>query len=418
MHEETSSRTINDDNNDLLLTNHSEYKPNSIFVLSLTFIIMLANTGAGIVFPIFPKYLVIFGGGPTQLGYLAAIFSAMVFLFSTPGGWLADKIGRRLLLFISMLLFSITNIMYAEANSLLLLYVARGLEGISVAGVTPVALSLISEHTTKKQRSFYVGIVNGGAQIGFIIGPVLGGIFFDLWGLKAPFYISAGLGIFSMLMVFFIPKESPLKDIDNNTNEKKEQKSSTDKLQVLIFSLLTAVSFSTFFSWALIEPGFSFYVYDVLGFTPTQFGLFVAIYASVVTVGQPLGGYLGQVFHKKLLIIIGLLIYSLSYLLLIIANNFYLVALMGFFAGVGNALTMPIVSAEVTVAVPSKEKGTWLGVYSALSNSAGFLGPIIGGAIYPLLGPTKTFIVSFSIPFSMLILILFLYSSPSQSNRT
>ena len=390
-----------------------EYKPSSIFVFSLTFIIMLANTGAGIVFPIFPKYLELFGGGPTQLGYLAAIFSIMVFVFSTPAGWLGDKIGKRTLLFFSMTGFVITNILYAEAHSLFYLYLARALEGISIAGVSPISLTLIAEHTKKEQRSFYVGIVNGGAQVGFIIGPVLGGVFFDLWGLKAPFYISAALGVLALLMVFSIPKKTPL-DVELKEETEQPLSKRNNGLLMIPFAILTTVSFSTFFSWALIEPGFSFYVYDTLNFTPTQFGAFVATYAAIVTIGQPFGGYLGKKYSAKLLMVLGLIIYSPAYLVLIFANNFLLVLLVGFMAGLGNALLMPIVSSEVTIAVPPHKKGTWLGVYSALVNSAGFVGPIIGGIIYPILGPAKTFIISFLIPFILMIVVLLVYSSPKR----
>ena len=175
---------------------------------------------------------------------------------------------------------------------------------------------------------------------------------------------------------------------------------------------MTIVSFSTFLAWALIEPGFSFYIYDVLEFTPTQFGLFVSAYAAVLTIGQPFGGYLTTRIGTKATIIIGLLIYSLSYLYLIIAQELFEVLLMGAMAGAGNALTSPAVSSEVTKVVPKSKRTTWLGVYSGFATSAGFVGPIIGGYVYPSLGPEKTFLVSFSIPFLVMFVFSLIYRSP------
>ncbi len=412
-----------------MIASDTQLKRRSPLVIGVTatvgLISFLANTGAGIVFPIFPKYLELFGGGPTQLGYLAAIFSFTAFVFSPMMGWMGDKIGRVKLIVLSMIVFALSNLLYAEADSLVVLYIARAFEGLSVAGIGPAALSIIAGITDPEDRPFFIGIVNGAAQAGFIAGPVLGGVFLDFWGLKAPFYISAGMGIASALIAAIVLPGSrkvaimEQKQIERNKelNQANSKNKDSEVLLAFHFWIMTIVSFSTFLAWALIEPGFSFYIYDVLKFTPTQFGLFVSSYAAVLTIGQPFGGYLTTRIGTKTTIIVGLLIYSFSYLYLIVARELFEILLMGAMAGAGNALTSPAVSSEVTKVVPKAKRTTWLGVYSGFASSAGFVGPIIGGYVYPSLGPEKTFLVSFSIPFLVMLVFALIYRSPSLSEK-
>ena len=401
----------------------------TLIILTLSFMVLIVMTAIGIVYPIFPKYLQELGGGPRELGYLAAIYSLMTFLFAPLIGKLADKYGKKKVLVFSLIGFGLSNIMYAEASSLLTLYFSRGLEGIASAGVFPITLALISEFTSEDKRAYYVGIVNSFSAAGIILGPFFGGVFFEHYGAKAPFYLSALFSFLSMIIILiYLPatgKDANREDSQLNTpqqsisqNENKPTIQFLDKEEQLFlkqYVLLLILSFMIFYTWIMIEPGLSFYIYDVLLFSPTQFGLFVSMYGAVLMVFQPFGGKLSMKITPRATIFIGAIITAISYLLLLNKPSFYQLLFMSFIAGLGNALVSPVVGAEVTKCVPQSKKGYWLGVYSSIVSIAGFVGPITGGFIYVAIGPNKTFFLSFLLSLVVGLLFGFFYTSLSSS---
>lgn len=383
----------------------------------LSFMTFLAMTGSGIVYPIFPKYVDLFGGGPQELGYLGAIFSLMMIIFAPISGRLADKLGKKQLLIISFVGFAVSNIIYAESTTLDYLYLSRALEGLASAPVFPIALSILADYVPSQKRAYYIGILNGASATGFIIGPFFGGVLFEVFGIRAPFYFSAILGILTLPVGYFtLPSgRTYVGQKQNNfleqgiSSEPLEDSGDSQVLRVFEFSLMAAVAFTLYFSFAFIEPGLAFFIYEDLDLLPSQFGLFVGGYFLTLSIGEPLGGKFCEKQGPRLAIFLGLLISTISGLQLIFVKSLVELILMAAFAGIGSAFANPAIGSEVTKSVPVQERSTWLGIYSSMVNFAGFIGPLLGGVIYYRIGPRPTFLISFG--FSAIVTILFVILS-------
>jgi len=387
----------------------------------LSFMAFLAMTGSGIVYPIFPKYVDLFGGGPIELGYLAAIFSLMMIIFAPLSGRLADKLGKKQLLMISFVGFAVSNIIYAESTTLDFLYLSRALEGLASAPVFPIALSILADYVPSQKRAYYIGILNGASAIGFIIGPFFGGVLFELFGIRAPFYFSAILGVLTLPVGYFtLPSGRTYVGQNHNnllenglSSEQIVDSGDSQVLRVFEFSLMATVAFTLYFSFAFIEPGLAFFIYDDLNLLPSRFGLFVGGYFFTLSIGEPLGGKFCEKRGSRLAIFLGLLINTISGLQLIFVRSFIDLILMAALAGIGSAFANPAIGSEVTKSVPVQQRSTWLGIYSSMVNFAGFTGPLLGGVIYSRIGPRPTFFISFG--FSAIVMILFLLlSRPSR----
>jgi DHA1 family tetracycline resistance protein-like MFS transporter len=184
--------------------------------LGFIFITLLIDiTGFGIVIPVFPKLIehLIHGNlsdAARYGGWLTFAYSVMQFLFAPVLGNLSDKYGRRPVLLGSLLGFSIDYTFLAFAPSIWWLFVGRIIAGITGASFT-TASAYIADVSTPEKRAQNFGIIGAAFGLGFIIGPVLGGVL-GQYSTKLPFLAAAGLALLNATYGYFILPESLAKE--------------------------------------------------------------------------------------------------------------------------------------------------------------------------------------------------------------
>src|ERR1700759_1608940 len=154
----------------------------------LVLVCIINSLGLGIIIPVMYSYGKTFGLNCTTRGVLMASFSIAQF-FATPVlGSLSDKWGRKPLLVISLAGTCISFLMFAEAGSLLMLFAARILDGLTGGNVS-VAQAMVADTATPQNRAKRFGIVGSALAFGIVIGPFVGGIFTTL-SPQAPFFFA------------------------------------------------------------------------------------------------------------------------------------------------------------------------------------------------------------------------------------
>jgi len=190
----------------------------------LVFVCIINSLGFGIIVPVLYTYGKTFGLTGTTLGVLTASFSIAQF-FATPVlGSLSDKWGRKPLLVISLAGTCISFLMFAEARSLLILFAARILDGLTGGNVS-VAQAMVADTATPQNRAKRFGILGSSLAFGFVIGPFVGGVFTNL-SPQAPFFFAAGISLIGTLCAIFLLKET------NHTN-KKTRANHNDKFKFI-----------------------------------------------------------------------------------------------------------------------------------------------------------------------------------------
>jgi DHA1 family tetracycline resistance protein-like MFS transporter len=180
--------------------------------LLILFIVVLDAIGIGVVFPTLPGLLRLLnhGGGDLarQYGYLLAAY-AFTMLFASPIlGILSDRFGRRPVLLFSLLGTAFDDLVMALTPSLWLLYVGRTMAGLTGANMT-VATAYLADVTSEEERADVFGKMNACFGLGFIAGPVLGGLA-GMYSLRAPFYAAAALNVLgAVLCMFALPESIP-----------------------------------------------------------------------------------------------------------------------------------------------------------------------------------------------------------------
>jgi len=179
-----------------------------IFILITVGLDMLA---LGVMLPVLPKLIVEFEGGAVAraasiAGFFSFSWATMQFLFQPVLGAVSDRFGRRPVVLISNLGLGLDYLFMALAPSLPFLYVGRLISGVSAASFS-TATAYISDVTPPERRAGRFGLLGAAFGLGFIVGPMIGGLLGD-YGLRAPFYGAAALSLMNFLYGYFILPES------------------------------------------------------------------------------------------------------------------------------------------------------------------------------------------------------------------
>src|SRR4051794_32667261 len=122
-------------------------------------------------------------------------------------GWLADKVGRKRLLLISVVVFTVASVLCATATSLAEMVVFRALQGVGGAFIVPLAQATLFDINPREKHGQAMALFGGGVMIGPILGPVLGGSLTDNYNWRWVFLVNLPVGIICiLLMLRFMPK--------------------------------------------------------------------------------------------------------------------------------------------------------------------------------------------------------------------
>ena len=186
-------------------------RPSLAFILVTVFLDVL---GIGLMIPVLPGLIGTMTVSPDQqahwYGALAASYGVMQFFFTPLLGALSDHYGRRPVLLLSIFGLGFSYIVIALTNSLPLLLLARMVSGATGASFS-VANAYVADITPAEKRGKSFGAIGAAFGLGFIIGPMLGGLL-GAQDMRLPFWVAAGLSLANWLYGFFVLPESLAKE--------------------------------------------------------------------------------------------------------------------------------------------------------------------------------------------------------------
>lgn len=180
--------------------------------LAFIFITVLIDVLAfGVIIPVLPHLVQAFVGGKADtaaywIGAFGFVFAAIQFVTSPIQGALSDRFGRRPVILLSCLGLGLDFIFMALAPSLAWLFVGRIISGMTSASFT-TANAYVADVTAPEQRARSFGLIGAAFGVGFIIGPLIGGVLGDI-DLRLPFWFAAGLALLNFAYGLFVLPES------------------------------------------------------------------------------------------------------------------------------------------------------------------------------------------------------------------
>jgi len=155
--------------------------------------------GMGLVSPILPQYARSFGVSIPMVGFLITAFGFACIVMDIPAGRLADRLGRRPVLMAGPVLVIIGSIGCGFAGSFGQLVAFRFIQGVGSAVFTTSAMVMAIDISTPANRGQMMSFYQGSLLLGAGMGPIIGGYAAEYFGLRAPFFVMAGLMVIAGL---------------------------------------------------------------------------------------------------------------------------------------------------------------------------------------------------------------------------
>ncbi|MCB0753712.1 MAG: MFS transporter, partial [Ignavibacteriae bacterium] len=314
--------------------------------LSIIFVTVFIDLlGFGLLIPILPTFASKeLAMSDFQIGMVVAIFSLMQFIFNPIIGNYSDKIGRRPIILVSLLLTSISYIIFSFAHTFLLLLVSRMLAGFGGSNIA-VAQAYIADVTTPKERTKGMGMIGAAFGLGFVFGPMLGGILSG-YGYEVVGYTAAGFSFLAFTFASIFLKESLVVKSENQKQSRKffSIKSVTEIFEQKRLAFFVLIFFIIVFSMANIYGTFAILAYKVYGFEDRQIGYLFGIIGLVGAIVQ--GGLLRQVskyVSDEKLVISGIFFMMIGLTGLPYGVNFLGVAIFGGVLAIGTGILQPTI---------------------------------------------------------------------------
>ena len=382
--------------------------PGQRTMISLAVCMALQMTSFVLIQPLFARRFTQLGAGVQSLGESAMAYALAATLSAPFMGALADRFGRRRIVLISLGVYILAFTGYLLAPSAGWFILLRGLAGAFTAGLVPAITGIVADIAPADRRAQWISILSGGASVGWIVGPALGGVLYDQWGYVPALGVSIFLAAAAFLTALFTIPETRKPALPASGTPAQLfslggiRKSLPQSIST--FSLLLWIYFAVMFVWAFIEPRAQFYAYDDLGWTSSKLGLMMSVYGISLTAGEFGLGRLSDRLGRKPVILLGLVLYSAQFLGLAVFRNYLWIGATFLISGLGNALFDPALSASILDLAPAGHQARLLGIKS----TAGSLGNILGPALIVLFTSWLSARGIFLISFGTVILTLLL----------
>jgi len=349
--------------------------------LAFIFITVLIDViGLGIIIPIIPALIVeLTGEGLSKAaiygGWLMFVYASTQFLCAPIIGSLSDRFGRRPVLLLSLFGFGIDYILIGFAPTISWLFIARFISGITGASIT-TASAYIADISSPEKRSQNFGLIGAAFGLGFIIGPVIGGLL-GQYGTRIPFFAAAGLTLVNVLYGYFILPESLPKENRRKFELKRANPLGSLKQirsfpgisgLVIVFGLVYVASHATQSTWTYYTMEKFAWDEKMVGISLGVVGLCVAIVQGGLTrIVIPKIGEVKSVYLGLSLSIVGFIGFAFSPTGVIMMAMIVPYCLGGF-AG-------PSLQGIVSNKVPQNQQGELQGGLTSLVSFTSIFGP-------------------------------------------
>ena len=384
----------------------------------------------GIVIPVLPTILVQrLNLDDSYMGLLISSYAAGLILVTPVVGWLSDRYrNRQMPMLFGLAALMSTTIAFAYSTTLAGLVVARMAQGASGGITWTIGFCMIADVFPPDRLGTVMGSVLIANTIGFLVGPPIGGFFFQYYGDKAPFWFCSALAVVDLLGRLFVrtsnvhpahellpsgsstptttmsisenddpssyseaDTENPLALSQATTNAFKFSKVLTNPQ--MIVTLLSVIVNATVF--AGIEPTLPLYLSAEFNATPLMIGGLWMMIVIPSMVGYSGAGYISDRYGRKNIAAIGMFLFAASSIILATHNLPVLMAGLCFF-GITNAIGLTPALPELADfchQAGNKSFGIVYSLYNVAYSTGMLVGPLLGSWIYQEYGFVTQMIV-------------------------
>lgn len=419
-------------------TQETKLSPTAVRPLKIVFFTLFLDLiGFAIIFPLFPamaeyylkvdsdniflrfifdsiRYLTNVGGsdvsGIVLFGAaLGGLYSLLQFVAAPFWGSLSDRIGRRPVLLVSVFFLGLSYLLWVFAGSFTMLILARFVGGI-MGGNISAATAVVADVTTKETRSRGMATIGIAFALGFIFGPVIGGVSslynplisnpeWQAYGINpfsAPALVAFILAFINWLFIWRSFKETL--PPEKRGNYKGERSSNIFKIfKPLPYAGVNLTNMGYFLflmAFSGMEFTLTFLAVEKFSYSPMD-NAYMFIFIGLIIAGVQ-GGFVRRragAIGEKRVAIMGLITIIPGLILIGLAQGSLVLYAGLFFLSAGSAMCIPCLTSLVSLYTPAQEQGKAVGIFRSLGALARVIGPVVAAILYWRLGSSWPYFI-------------------------
>lgn len=375
---------------------------------------LVINTSGILLISILPLYAMSLGGNNLIAGVIMAIYTLSALLFRPFFGKMLDMKGRKSVLILGLIIFTLTSLLFLFTTNIILLLLLRFVQGIGLSAYSTALGTILSDVVPMSRLSEGVGYFGIAGTISMAIGPYLGLYLYTQFGFPITYIVTFLISLCSIIFGGYInyelKKEKVLEEnvkyqqVFGVNQSKQEKKSFIEKTSVrpCIVMFFIVISISSVFSFMPIF-GEARNIDNI--------GLFFTVYAVAVILSRIITGRIADRYGFYKTFLPSVILTIMMFITLAFANSLPTVLLAAVFYGIGYGTLQPIMNAIVIKLAPLDRRGSANATYYATMDISFGLGSIVWGAASQSFGFTTVFIAcAVSVVISIVIYYFILHS--------
>lgn len=322
-------------------------------------------------------------------------------------GRLADTRGKRLMAIRASLLLSVSYFLGGVVSSPLELVGMRTFQGFA-AGLWPMDLAIMTLYAPPDKLGVCLGVMQSAMTAGGVIGPLLGGVLAEAFGMRASFFVASAALMLNCIVFIFIIKEPPDPSRKEAAEQKKDAPGAFSLLHIPVLRALLFSSATMQMVILILQPIMTTYITTLAGNLPNIIfvsGLIFSLGGFAGVIAAPGWGWFGQ--HKGYLLAASIAIPLAGVGLFIQGSvtNLYVYGAMQFVCGLFFCGVHPSLNALLAKNTAPSVKGSIFGLMFAAQQIGSIMGPVLGGTVATWLGMKYVFYFAGLVLFSLEIFL-------------
>ncbi len=356
--------------------------------------------GLGVLLPVVPALVERFADSALSVGVLSAAFALSQFLATPALGAISDRLGRRPVLMCSLIGSALGYAVLGWAGALWMMVLARVIDGVTGANVS-TAQAALADITPARLRSRAFALIGVAVGLGFVVGPALGGVLSQRFGITTPVFFAGGLALVAGVFAWIaLPETLPssqrrrgaLRASEWNPLANIGSAWRTPGVRAALMALIFAgVPF------AGLGSNFGVYLDRVFSMGPAQAGsLFTCMGVVMMLVQGVVVRRLSGKVDDRLIAAAGLVVFGAGLLVIALAPAAGSLSPWGLYVGIslfaaGHGLLSPTLTGIVSRAVDERAQGSVLGVATGLLSLTRVVGPLIAALMFDYISPASAY---------------------------
>lgn len=380
--------------------------PNLLIAFSITLIVVM---GVSNITPALPAMATFFNIPYSSVALLITVFTMPGIIITPILGIVSDRIGRRILIIPSLLIFGITGTIMVFVKDFSWLLILRFIQGVGVSALGAINTTIIGDMFTGKDRTTAFGYNASVLNIGTAAYPVIGGLL-CIAGWNYPFLLSAFAFVVAWFVIFHLHNPEPINEV--TLQDYFKNIAAIIKKPYIIGLLSTNILTFTL----LYGPIITYFPYIIsyrFNGDSATIGLFMSLMSIVTAITASQLQLLSTRFSEKNLIFYSFLGFAISFIIAGLAQNYFWLMVAIIVGGASNAINNPSLLSLLTGASPTHYRGAIMSL-----NGMGLrVGQTFGPIIMALLLAIVTVDIAFYIIGGATVIITIALFSTLLSNR-